>query len=144
MEYKEGFVKLLNEAFEKEYNDVFLYLKEAGLFRKKIVSGERLGGLFEGFSLTELRHADRIAAKIIELGGKAEWIFRPFESSDSIRDVLERHAVNELAAIRHIDELLILCTDPDFQLVLKGIREDEKEHLAKIVHLKKRIKQGKK
>lgn len=144
MDYKEGLVKLLNNAFENEYNDVFLYLKEAAFFREKIVAGEKLGELFEAFSLMELRHADRMAAKIIELGEKPEWVFRPFEAPGSLRDVLERHAVSEAAAIRLVDELLTLCTDRDFKLILKGIREDEKEHLVKIAHLKKQIKPGKK
>ena len=88
----------------------------------------------------ELRHADRVASKMIELGGRAEWRFLPFESSDSLRDVLQRHALNEAKAIKLYDEILTFFDYADFKLILKGIKEEEKEHLQKVEHILKHLK----
>lgn len=140
MENKETFVKLLNTAFEKEYNDVFLYLKEAELFRKKLVDGEVIGKVFETFSVEELRHADRIAAKLIELGERPEWIFGSLEPSASLREVLKQHLASETKAVRYCEELIDVCDDADFKIILKGIREDEKEHYAKAARILKHLR----
>ena len=144
MQDKARFIKLLNEAFEKEYNDVFLYLREANLFRKKIVSGERIGNIFESFSLMELRHADRLVSKILELGGKAEWKFISLEVSASLREVLERHVISEAAAVAQYEEILAQCEDEDFKIIIKGIKEQEKEHLAEVSHILRNLKAGRK
>jgi rubrerythrin len=137
---KDNFLKLLSLAFDKEYNDVFLYLKEAEMFREKIVEGESIGKIFEHFSLMELRHADILASKIIGFGAKAKWVFMPLEKSGSLRDVLQRHVLNETNAVRLFDEILENCSDVDFKITLKGIREDEKEHLEKVSHILKHLK----
>ena len=144
MKDKERLLELLNAAFEREYNDVFLYLKEAELFRGKIVGGNKIGDIFESFSLMELRHADRIASKIVELGGKAQWKFMPFEIAESLRIVLEKHAVYEHKAISLFEEILALCGDSDSRLIIKGIKQEEKEHLDKITHILKHLKSGRK
>jgi bacterioferritin (cytochrome b1) len=137
MTEKEKLLGLLNKAFETEYNDVFLYLREADRFRKKIVSGDKLGIIFDKFSLMELHHADRIAAKIIQAGGKVLWEFKPFEQSSSLRDILNRHTGKEKYAIALYNEILRLCSerDADFKLIIRGIIEEETEHLAKVEHI---------
>ncbi|MFH1368455.1 MAG: ferritin-like domain-containing protein [Elusimicrobiota bacterium] len=138
-EKKEKLLSLLYSAFEKEYNDTFLYLREAELFRSKIAGGDRLGSVFSGFSAEELMHADRIASKIIELGGKAQWNFAPLETERSIHKVLEKHIENEAAAYMRYTEMLELCEDKNFLLILKGIRDEEKEHLEKAKHILKHL-----
>ena len=137
---KKRMIKMLSFAFENEYADVFLYLKEAELFKKKIVSGDRIGRIFTDFSLMELRHADRVASKLIELGSKATWTFKPLEQSASLRDVLKRHLENETRLIKVYDEILALCDDVDLKITVKGIRENEKEHFAKVSHILKHLK----
>lgn len=142
-------LELLNTAFELEYNDIFLYLKEAGLFQKKLVAGEKLAKIFEEFGRMELYHADRLAMKIIELGGKAQWNFRIIEPVRSVRETLRKHLEYETRAYHLYEEILELIEEPfgwnsglkpEFKLVIKGIQSDEKEHLEKIVELLKKIK----
>jgi bacterioferritin (cytochrome b1) len=142
MTEKEKFLGLLNKSFETEYNDVFLYLREADLFRKKTVEGDKLGVIFDKFSLMELHHSDRVAAKIIQSGGKVRWKFMPFEKSDSLRDILKRHMEKENHSIILFNEILPLCRerDADFKLIIRGMIEEEKEHLAKVEHIYKHLK----
>jgi rubrerythrin len=134
------FIQLLNLAFEKEYNDVFLYLREAELFKGKIVNGGRINEIFNGFSIMELRHADRVASHLIELGAAASWVFKPLESSTSLREVLDRHVENEKKAIMLYGELVNMCEDIDFGIILKGIKSNEQEHLEKVSHILKHLK----
>lgn len=135
----EKLLELLNSAFEMEYADVFLYLKEAGMFKKKIVAGEKLAKIFEEFSQMELRHADHLAMKIIELGGEARWNFRPLEVSSSLREVLRKHLEDETKAYQLYGEIITINEEPDFKLILQGIRGNEKEHLEKVADLLKKI-----
>ncbi|HCJ67311.1 MAG TPA: hypothetical protein DHV62_08330 [Elusimicrobia bacterium] len=136
----EKLLELLNLAFEMEYVDVFLYLKEAGMFKKKIVAGEKLAKIFEEFSQMELIHADRLAMKIIELGGKAHWTFRTLEPSSSLREVLKKHLESETKAYHLYSEIIKITEELDFNLILKGIREDEKEHIEKVTDILKKLK----
>jgi len=88
----------------------------------------------------ELRHADRLASKLIEAGAKAEWKFRSLESSNSFREVLVKHVTCETNAIQLPTEILDECDDVDFSIVIKGIREDEREHLQKVAGILKGLK----
>lgn len=140
MEYTDKLLTLLNTAFEDEYSDTFLYLREAELFRRKIVAGERLESIFKEFSAMELRHADRVAAKIIELGGKPRWEFKPLETSTSLREILQKHLVRETNAVHGYTTLIGLARGTDFEIILKGIREDEKEHLVEVSRILKGLR----
>jgi len=133
------YLKLLTTAFENEYNDVFLYLREADTFGKRILGTEKLHELFNAFSQMELRHADRIAMRIIELGGTPQWVFKPIEQATSLRTALKKHAELELSMYRFYTELVKQEEDNDFKIILKGIRENEREHLEKTTELLKKV-----
>ena len=137
---KQEFCSLLHDLLTKEYNDAFLYLKEAEIFSKKISGGEKLASVFKEFSQTEFRHVDRLAMKLIELGGKTDYYFNPYKIEKSIRETLENHLERETHAYIAYDKLIPLCDDTDFKTIIKGIRENEKEHLDKIVHILKKLK----
>jgi len=139
MENKNEFLALLTTAFQCEYNDVFLYLREAALFRRKIVDGERIAAAFEKFSQMELRHADRVSMKILEMGKIPRWEFKPLETEPSLHKVLQKHMSEEFAAYNLYGKLIEAADDHDFKIVLKGIREDEKEHLVKMRELLKKL-----
>ena len=140
----EKLIKLLNTAFEKEYEDVFLYLREAELFRKKIVDGERLGDIFEDYSIMELHHADRISSKMIEFSCRTVWKFKPLEISCSLTHILEKHVENEHSAIKVFNDILEERIDANFKLMIMGIREEEKKHLDKISHILRHIRSKRK
>lgn len=138
-EKKEKLLSLLHKAFELEYNDTFSYLNEAQLFEFKTVDGERVGGIFRKFNEFEQIHADKLSAKIIELGGKAQWNFKQFEPETSLRKALEKHIGAEADAYRVYTQLIESCEDKGFVLLLKGIREEEKDHLEKVKHILKKL-----
>jgi bacterioferritin (cytochrome b1) len=140
---KEKLLQLLHEAFEGEYNDTFGYLREASLFGRKLAGGERLDAVFSRFSTMELNHADAVAAKIIELGGRPRWNFGPSETDDSLRKTLEKHVESEAAAYLAYTKIMELCAlsaDKDFALKARAIRNEELLHLQKVKHILKHLK----
>ncbi|MBI4395481.1 MAG: hypothetical protein HY548_00200 [Elusimicrobia bacterium] len=58
-------IRLLQQALRLEYEDVFLYLRESSLFKKKLIRGERLGQIFSRFCDSEISHADRVATALM-------------------------------------------------------------------------------
>lgn len=131
---------LLHESFEREYNDTFMYLKEAALFRKKIAGGEKIEALFGAFSAQELKHADALAAKIIQLGHKPVWTFRPIELPSSLHEALERHVESEASAYMAYTNIIENCPDKDFVRRATEIRADELAHLEKVKHILKHLR----
>src|SRR3989339_1101456 len=134
----ENFLELLNTAFIAEYEDVFLYLRESSIFKKKIAGGEKLAEIFEDFSVMELKHADLLAMKLIKLGGRPTWQFRQIDDSASLKDTLQRHVISESRLYKIYTDLIDACADRNFKIVLKGIRDNEKEHLEKVTYLLKK------
>lgn len=139
MNNKEKIIELLSTAFEMEQNDVFIYLREADLFKRKVVKGEKLSQIFKAFSDMELRHADIVASKLIELGHKPSWSFKKIEIDDSLRTALKKHQQNETKMYQIYSKVYDLCDDNNFKVVVKGIRENEKEHLEKINRILNKI-----
>ncbi|MBN1823422.1 MAG: ferritin-like domain-containing protein [Endomicrobiales bacterium] len=139
MKNNKKMMALLNQVLQQEYLEVFTYLKEAELFRKKLSGGENLGQIFENFSQEELRHVDRISAKLIELGERPSWSFRNVEIPDSIHEALKAHILQERKIYGIYTDIIENCTDADFKIVLKGIREQEKEHLEKAAHILRKL-----
>jgi rubrerythrin len=126
---------LLNQAFGVENSELFLYLREASIFKGKVIGGVDLGMLFEKFSQMELRHADRLAMKIIALGGKVVLHFPSLETAGSAAEILKKHLDHEKDAYEFYSQVIELADDPDFELIVRGIRDDEKEHADTIARL---------
>ena len=139
MAKKQAYHELLARLAEEEYNDMFLYFKEAGLFKKKLHKGQRIADLFNRFAAVELRHADILTAKLIALGGTPHASLKFLETATSLHSVLERHRVRERTAHDEYARLLDMTDDEAFRISLKGIRENEREHLETITHILDRL-----
>ncbi|HBU70525.1 MAG TPA: hypothetical protein DEE98_09125 [Elusimicrobia bacterium] len=126
-------LNLLSHAFEMEYNDVFLYLREAERVKRKLRDGEKLAKMFEEFSMTELRHADRLSSEIISLGGKPVWKFAELETESSIHKILDKHIENEMHAYNHYKKIMGYSMSKDFELAVSGIMQNEKYHMEKLI-----------
>jgi len=133
-------LKMLNEAFNFECNDTFLYSREAGLLRKEIKTGAELADKFEKLSEMELRHADRVAAQMITLGGAPSWEYELASDGGNLKTRLKAHLAKELYMHSFYDNMLKLGLDNDFAITVKGIKEDEKEHIQLITHILEDLK----
>jgi len=128
---------LLNEAFSLEYNDVFLYLREADIFRSAKVKKTEVAKMFEEFSLEEMRHADQLSVLILTIDGSAHWEFKPLTYSDKLQDVLRVHSEAEAHAYFLYGRILKCLTDPAARATIERIRASEKKHLALLIDLYK-------
>ncbi len=138
--HEKRLIETLQQILETEYTDVFIYYNESLLFEKKIKYGEKLAQIYKEFSLDELRHADIISQKILSLNGKPVWEYKNFFVSKSIRESLKFHIAREIKAYQTYTNLIENILDRDFKIVLKGIRQNEKEHIEKISYFLKRLK----
>ena len=118
----------LNKALQFEYSDVFLYPREAKLIKDK---DEVISSLFEQFGLMEVRHADLLAKRILELGGKPVWDFFLLQDKTELKDILTRHIDYETRAVDFYGRLLEQV-DEETKILLRGIRAEEQVHLDKI------------
>ncbi|MCX7910293.1 MAG: ferritin-like domain-containing protein [Endomicrobia bacterium] len=125
-------IEKLQEMLNYEYTDVFIYNNEAELLENKIKNGAKLKSLYKNFALDELTHAEIISKKILDLKEKPIWEYKNFLVSKSVRESLKFHIEREIKAIRSYQELIENITDREFKIKLKGIKNDEEEHLKQI------------
>jgi rubrerythrin len=137
---QEKLLEILQELLEAEYTDIFVYNGEAELFRKKIKEGDRLAKLYKDLALEELSHADLISKKILELNEKPVWEYKNIFLSNSIRESLKIHLEREIAIYRKYSDLIEQIEDKEFKTILKGIRENEKEHITYISDFLRKVK----
>jgi len=124
---KDKLIQLLNSALQLEYSDVFLYPREAREIKDKNVAQ-----LFEDFGLMEIRHADMLAIRILELGGKPIWDFKLLGELSDLKEILKRHLNNEEACIDFYKNLVERVDDAEIKIILMGIRAEEQIHRDKI------------
>lgn len=127
---KDRLIKLLNDALQMEYTDVFLYPREA-----KYIEDKNIALTFEKFGQMELRHADMLSLRILGLGAKPVWEFRLLDDLDDLKEILKRHLGWEEAAIIFYQTLIDEIDDPEIKIVLRGIRAEEETHRDKLKEL---------
>ena len=127
---KNMLIKLLNDALQFEYNDVFLYPREA-----KKIKDKNVAQIFEEFGLMEVRHADMLSIGILELGGKPVWDFKLLGDLSDLKEILKRHLGHEEKAINFYQNLIDQVDDDEIKIILRGIRAEEEIHRDKIKEL---------
>lgn len=117
-------VELLKEALSREYSDVFLYPREA-----KTIEDKDIAKKFEEFGAMEIRHADIISLKLLELNEKPTWDFTLLKGGFSLKEILEYHRDAEKKSILLYNKCIEATGDNNFKIVLMGIKSDEESHL---------------
>lgn len=120
---RDRLIKLLNDALQMEYSDVFLYPREAKSFEDK-----NIASTFERFGQMEIRHADILSIKLLELGAKPVWEFKLLENLSDLKEILKRHLQWEEVAINFYQTLIDEIDDSELKTVLIGIKADEEVH----------------
>ncbi len=121
----------LNKALQFEYSDIFLYSRDAKLIEK---NDAVVASTFEKFGLMEIRHADLLARRIIQLGGKPVWDFNLLPDRHELKDILAWHIDYEARAVDFYGRL-VEQVDDETKILLRGIKAEEQIHLDKIREL---------
>ncbi len=134
--WREDIIRLLNDSLATELVCVLRYKRHHytadGLYSPKIAEE------FMVHAKEESAHADRIAKRIVQLGGKPD--FSPdtltkrshaaYDESTDLKAMIRANLIAERVAIEAYSQLIALIGDKDSttRRLLEDILEDEQEH----------------
>ncbi len=145
---RETVVKLLNDALATELVCVLRYKRH--YFMAEGINAQSAAAEFLEHANEEQTHADRIAARIVQLGGEPD--FSPAEllnrshseyvEGKSLADMIRENLVAERIAIDSYRELIAYFgnQDPTSRRLMEEILATEEEHADDLVDLMKGVK----
>ncbi len=141
-------IKLLNEALATELVCVPRYKRH--FFMAKGINSDSVKAEFQAHATEEMTHADRLAKRIIELGGEPN--FSPdgmsgrshaeYVEGDTLNSMIKENLIAERIAIESYREMILYLADHDSttQQMLKEILAVEEEHAEDLASLLGNIK----
>jgi bacterioferritin len=140
-------VALLNEALATEVVCTLRYRRH--YYCAEGIHSESVKSEFMEHAVQELAHADRIAERIVQLGGKpdfAPWTLAQrshaeYVEGDGMRSMIEENLLAERIAIESYREMIRFVGehDPTTRRMLEDVLADEEEHADDMASLLKRV-----
>ncbi|HWH48386.1 MAG TPA: DUF892 family protein [Burkholderiales bacterium] len=140
---REVVIRMLNEALATELVCVLRYKRH--YFMAKGIHSDSVKEEFLAHAGEEMGHADRIAKRLVELGGEPN--FSPdglaarshaeYVEGDSLNAMIKENLVAERIAIESYREMIAYLgeNDPTTQRMLKEILSNEEEHAEDLASL---------
>jgi bacterioferritin len=140
---REKVIELLNEALATELVCVLRYRHD--YFMARGLDSRAAAGEFLEHANEELEHADRIAERIVQLGGEPR--FEPdgltarshseYRTGKTLEEAIRENLVAERIAIDSYREMVLFVgdTDPTTRRMLEEILETEEEHADDLADL---------
>jgi len=140
---KEQTIEILNQALATEIVCVLRYMHH--YFMATGVHGKSVAGEFKEHADAEREHADGIAERIQQLGGKPD--FNPrnllersasqYIEGETLADMIREDLVAERIVIQVYTEMIrhFADNDPTTRVLLEGILKDEEEHATDLTDL---------
>ncbi|AJP49465.1 bacterioferritin [Rugosibacter aromaticivorans] len=140
---REVVITLLNEALATELVCVLRYKRH--FFMAKGIHSDPVKAEFLEHANEEMAHADRLAKRIVELGGEPN--FSPdglssrshaeYVEGDTLNSMIKENLIAERIAIESYREMVAYLAenDPTTQRMLKEILTSEEEHADDLVSL---------
>ncbi len=140
-------IRLLNEALATEIVCTLRYRRH--YFCAEGIHSESVKAEFLAHANQELAHADRIAERIVQLGGAPD--LSPASLTDrshaeyveggTLREMIEENLVAERIAIESYREMIgfVADRDPTTRRLLEGVLADEEEHADDMASLLRRF-----
>jgi bacterioferritin len=141
--WRDAIVKLLNEALATELVCVLRYRRHH--FTAKGLESGPIAAEFMVHAVAEQGHADRLAERIVQLGGSP--VFNPdrltalshadYDESEKLQDMIRANLVAERVAVESYRQMIALIgdKDPTTRQLLEGILTDEEEHADELADL---------
>ncbi len=138
--WREDVIKLLNDALATELVCVLRYKRHH--FTAKGLASPKIAEEFMVHALEETAHADRLAERIVQLGGEPD--FAPgtllershadYDDSSDLKDMLKKNLIAERVAIEAYTQMIALIGDKDSSTrrMLEGILSQEQEHAEEL------------
>ena len=140
---REAVIRLLNEALATELVCVLRYKRH--FFMAKGIHSDPVKAEFLEHANEEMGHADRLAKRIVELGGEPD--FSPdglsarshaeYVAGDTLSSMIKEDLIAERIAIESYREMIVYLADndPTTQRMLKEILANEEEHADDLASL---------
>ena len=140
---REAVIRMLNEALATELVCVLRYKRH--YFMAKGIHSDPVKAEFLAHAGEEMNHADRLAKRIIELGGEPN--FSPdglstrshaeYVEGDTLNSMIKEDLIAERIAIESYREMIAYLAenDPTTQRMLKEILAAEEEHAEDLASL---------
>lgn len=141
--WREPIVKLLNDALATELVCVLRYKRHH--FTAHGLASPQIAAEFMVHANEESAHADRLAERIVQLGGEPD--FNPdgllershagYDTSSSLQDMVRANLVAERVAVESYRQMIALIgdKDPTTRRLLEDILRDEEEHADELKDL---------
>lgn len=138
--YREAIIKLLNGALATELVCILRYKRHH--FTAHGLASPAIADEFMVHAEEETGHADRLAQRIVQLGGEPN--FSPtgieershakYDDSSDLQDMLKANLVAERIAVEAYRQMINLIgdKDPTTKRMLEDILKDEEEHADEI------------
>lgn len=135
-QHRDAIVKLLNDALATELVCVLRYKRHH--FTASGISSAKIAEEFLVHANEESAHADRIARRIVQLGGEPD--FSPgtllqrshadYDASSDLQTMVRVNLVAERIAVETYRQMIVLIgdKDPTTRRLLEDILADEEEH----------------
>ena len=134
--HRNAIVKLLNDSLATELVCVLRYKRHH--FMASGVTSAKIAEEFMAHAIAESSHADRIAKRIVQLGGEPD--FSPdtllhrshadYDESNDLQTMIRVNLIAERIAVESYRQMIALIgdRDPTTRRMLEGILADEEEH----------------
>jgi bacterioferritin len=141
--WRDAIVKLLNDALATELVCVLRYKRHH--FTAKGLSSPSIADEFLVHATEETAHGDRIAGRIVQLGGEPD--FNPttllershadYDDSSDLKAMVRANLVAERIAVESYRQMIALVgdKDPTTRRMLEDILHDEEEHADELADL---------
>ena len=141
--WREDIVKLLNDALATELVCVLRYKRH--YFTAHGLNSPQIAAEFLEHANAEAGHADRIAERIVQLGGEPD--FSPntllsrshagYDESKDLREMVRSNLVAERVAVEAYRQMIQLIGDKDTttRRLLEEVLADEEEHADELADL---------
>jgi bacterioferritin len=138
--WRDDIVKLLNDALATELVCVLRYKRH--YFTAHGMASPRIAEEFMEHAQAEARHGDRIAERIVQLGGDPD--FSPdslsrrshadYDSSADLKAMVRANLVAERVAVETYRQMIDLIgdKDPTTRRLLEDVLHDEEEHAEEL------------
>lgn len=138
--WRDDIVRLLNDALATEIVCVLRYKRHH--FTAQGLASPKIAEEFLVHANEEAAHADRLAQRIVQLGGEPD--FSPdtltqrshaeYDASTGLKEMIRANLVAERVAIEGYSQMIDLIGDKDSttRRVLEDILADEQEHAAEL------------
>ncbi|OGF67423.1 MAG: ferritin [Candidatus Fischerbacteria bacterium RBG_13_37_8] len=121
---------LLNKAIARELQVTTQYMWQHVLWSG--VKGYAVKDVFKKIAISEMKHAEAIAERLVFLGGKPTTIPEKIAVGKNLKEMLQQDKKDEEGAITMYRQIINLADDEDDYVtedLLKKILGEEEEHL---------------